>query len=65
MSRDNDHKRKEVPYMEMSRDTVAYKSIDFHFFKSLFNFHSQKSTRFFQLPPFYLVHPWPTTPQKL
>ena len=27
----------------------------------MFNFHSQKSTRFFQLPAFYLVHPWLTT----
>ena len=29
MSRDNDQKRKDVPYMEMSRDTDAYKSSDF------------------------------------
>ena len=34
-------------------------------FESFFNFHSQKSTRFFQLPAFYLDHPWPTTLQKL
>ena len=57
-------KSKEVPYMEVSRDIYAYKSSNFHFLKSLFNFHSQKSTRFFQLPAFYLVHPWPTTLQK-
>ena len=50
MTRDNDQKRKEVPYMEVSRDTDAYKSSNFHFSKSLFNFHSQKSTCFFQLP---------------
>ena len=64
MTRDNDQKRKKVPYMEVSRDTDAYKSSKFHFLKSLFNFHSQKSTRFVQLPAFYLVHPWPTTLQK-
>ena len=29
MSRDNDQKRKEVPYMEMSRDTDAYISSNF------------------------------------
>ena len=29
MSRDNDQKMKEVPYMEMSRDTDAYKNSDF------------------------------------
>ena len=28
MSRDNDQKRKENPYMEVSRDTDAYKSSD-------------------------------------
>ena len=28
MSRDNDQKRKEYPYMEVSRDTGAYKSSD-------------------------------------
>ena len=28
MSRDNDQKKKEVPYMEVSRDTDAYKSSD-------------------------------------
>ena len=28
MSRDNDQKRKEHPYMEVSRDTGAYKSSD-------------------------------------
>ena len=28
MSRDNDQKRKEVPYFEVSRDTHAYKSSD-------------------------------------
>ena len=55
MTRDNDQKTKEVPYMEVSRDTDAYKSS---------NFHSQKSTRFFQLPAFYLVHPRPTILQK-
>ena len=57
MTRDIDQKRKEVPYTEVSRDTDAYKSSNFHFLKSLFNFHSQKSTRFFQLPKFYLLHP--------
>ena len=50
--------------MEVSRDTDAYKSSNFHFLKSLFNFHSQKSTLFIQLPAFYLVRPWPTTLQK-
>ena len=64
ITRDNDQIRKGVPYMEVSRDTDAYKSSNFHFLKSLFNFHSQKSTRFFQLPAFYLIHPWPTTQQK-
>ena len=64
VTRDNDQKKKEVPYMEVPRDTDAYKSSNFLFFKSLFNFQSQKSTRFFQLPAFYLVHPWPTTLQK-
>ena len=65
MTLDNDQKRKEVPYMEVSRDTDAYKSSNYHFLKSLlFNFHSQKSTRFFQLPAFQLVHPWPTILQK-
>ena len=64
MTRDNDQKRKEVPYMEVSRDTDAYKSSNFHFLKSMFNFHPQKSTRFIQLPAFYLVHPWPTTLHK-
>ena len=48
----------------MTRDTDAYKSSNFHFSKSMFNFHSQKSTRFFQLPAFYLIHPWPTILQK-
>ena len=52
MSRNNDQKKKECPYMEVSRDTGAYKSSNFQFSKSLFNFHSQKSTRFFQLPAF-------------
>ena len=64
MTRDSDQKRKEVPYVEMARDNGAYKSSNFHFSKSLFNFHSQKPTRFFQLPAFYLVHPWPTILQK-
>ena len=64
MTRENNQKRKEVPYMEVSRDTDAYKKSNFHFSKSLFNFDSQKSTRFFQLPAFYLVHPWPTILQK-
>ena len=50
--------------MEVSRDTDAYKSSNFHSLKSLFNLHSQKSTRFFQLPAFYLVHPWLTILQK-
>ena len=63
-TRDGDQKRKEIPYMEVSRDTEAYQSSNFHFSKSLFQFHSQKSTRFFQLPAFYLVHPWPTLLQK-
>ena len=52
MTRDNDQKKKEVPYMEVSRDTDAYKSSNFHFSKSLFNLDSQKSTRLFQLPAF-------------
>ena len=30
MSRDNDQKRREDPYMEVSRDTGAYKSSDLH-----------------------------------
>ena len=30
MSRDNNQKRKEYPYMEVSRDTGAYKSSDLH-----------------------------------
>ena len=30
MSRDNDQKRKENPYMEVSRDTGAYESSDLH-----------------------------------
>ena len=64
MTRDNDQKRKEVPYMEVSRDTDENKSSNFRFLKSLFNFHSQKSSRFFQLPAFYLVHLWPSTLQK-
>ena len=64
LTRDNAQRMKEVPYMEVSRDTDAYKSSNFHFSKSLFNFHSQKSTRFFQLPAFYLVHPWPKILQK-
>ena len=29
MSRDNEQKKKESPYMEVSRDTVEYKSRDF------------------------------------
>ena len=29
MTRDNDLKRKEVPYMEVSRDTDAYKTVTF------------------------------------
>ena len=28
MSRDNDQKRKKVPYLEVSRDTGAYKTSD-------------------------------------
>ena len=64
MTRDRDQKRKENPYMEVSRDTDAYRSNNFHFSKSLFNFDSQKSTRFFQLPAFYLVHQWPKILQK-
>ena len=44
MTRDKDQKSKEVPYMEVSRDTDAYKSSNFHFSKSLFNFHSQKNS---------------------
>ena len=64
MTRDNYQKRKGVPDMEVSRDTDAYKSSNFHFLKSLFNIHSQKTTRFFQLPAFYLVHPWPKTLQE-
>ena len=64
MTPDNDQKRKEFPYMEVSRDTDAYKNSNFNFLKSLFNFQSQKSTRFFQLPAIYHVHPWPTRLQK-
>ena len=60
MSRDNDQKKKEVPYMEMSRDTDAYKSSDFLLSNHCSIFFPE-STRFFQLPAFYLVHPWLTT----
>ena len=31
VSRDNDQKRKKVPYLEVSRDTGAYKSSELHF----------------------------------
>ena len=64
MSRDNVQKRREPPYMEMSRDndqnTCVYKLRNAAP-KSLFKFLSQKINHFFQLPAFYLVHPWFTT----
>ena len=63
----NDQKRKEPPYMEMLRDNdqrICVNKKRKAAPKSFFNFHSKKSTRFFQLPAFYLVHPWLTTLQK-
>ena len=63
MSRENKQKRKQYPYKEVSRDTGEKKQW-LTALKSLFIFHSQKSTRFFQLPVFYLVHPCPRTLQK-
>ena len=64
MLRDNDQKRKESPYMELSRDKDkkdAYISNE----KQLQNHsltHNHQSN--FQLPPFYLFHPWLKTLQK-
>ena len=50
--------------MEVLRDTGAYKRSDLHLSNHCSAFFSQKSTRFLQLPAFYLVDPWPTTVQK-
>ena len=64
ISRDNDQKIKESPYMERSRDndqnTCVYKLRNAAP-KSFFNFLSQKENHFLQLPAFYLVHPRFTT----
>ena len=58
MSRDNDQKRKESPYMELSRDNDQ-KDACISNGKQLQNqsltFIHQSN---FQLPAFYLVHPW-------
>ena len=63
MSRDNDQKRKQSPYMELSRDNDQ-KNTYISNEKQLQN-HSliciHKKINRFQLPAFYLVHPWLTT----
>ena len=61
MSRDNDQKRKESPYMEMSRDNdqkQAYLSNERQLQNHSLTFFHKRN---FQLPGFYLVHPWLTT----
>ena len=62
MLRDNEQKRKGSPYMELSRDNDQKKDAYISNKKQLQN-HSlafiRQST--FQLPAFYLVHPWLTT----
>ena len=59
-SRDNDQKRRKSPYMEMSRDNDqkhAYISQGIQLQNhSLISF--TKTNHFFQLPAYYLVHPW-------
>ena len=65
MSRDKDRKRREPTHMKMSRDNgqkrIVYKD-PIAVPKSFFTFQSQKKTsHFFQLPVFYLVHPGLTT----
>ena len=60
-SRDNERKRKESLYMEVSRDSGGYKSSNLRFSNPCSTFILKKSTRFFQLPACCLVHPWLTT----
>ena len=61
MSRDNDQKRKECPYMEMSRDNDVYKSNEMQLQNHSLTFIHESN---FQLPAFFLVQPWLTTLQK-
>ena len=62
-SREKDRKRRESPYMEMPRDNHqkrCYICNDTQLQnQSLVSF--TKTNYFFQLPAFYLVHPWLTT----
>ena len=61
MSRGNDQKRKQSPYTEISRDNDqkhAYISNEMQLQNHSSTFFHKSN---FQLPAFYLVHPWLTT----
>ena len=64
MSSDDVQKRKESPFMDKSRDNEQKKCVYINNEMRLtiiLQLSFTKTNHFFQLPPFYLVHPWLTT----
>ena len=64
MSRDNDQKRKYFLIRKYHVTLPRKKAVTYISQINVQLSFLKKSTRFLQLPAFYLVHPWPTTLQR-